>query len=78
MVSLARSKPPSREALEQIAAFMSKHKLGEDDLVNYGGAELKSPNQRIQRRARSVEKCWELMARLGVKAVDLDSGRAKT
>ena len=46
---------------------MQQHKLTDDDLVNYGGIELGSPNQRIANRARRVEECWELMARLGVQ-----------
>ena len=66
-----RLSPGVVDALEQVRSFMRQHRLSDDDLVNYGGKELSSLNRRIRDRAHWVEECWELMARLGVKAKDL-------
>ena len=59
-------------AANQVGEFMRKKKLSLDDLINVGGAELKSSDPRLKERALRVLRCWELMARLGVKYVDIE------
>ena len=66
---------PNRSAIAEVEAFMRKHHLTGDDLVDYGGAELKSRDQRVRKRAEAVELCWELMARLHVTGQDIPAGR---
>jgi hypothetical protein len=59
-------------AAGRVAEFMRKKKLMLDDLINVGGAELRSPNSKLADKARRVSKCWELMARLEVKFADIE------
>jgi hypothetical protein len=59
-------------AAAQVAEFMHKKNLTLDDLINFGGAELKSSNQTVAGKARCVESCWALMARLGVQYADFE------
>jgi hypothetical protein len=59
---LERSNP----AVDEVLAFMRKNRIKSDDLAKYGGVELKSIDPAIAGKARCVERCWELMARLGV------------
>jgi hypothetical protein len=68
----------SNSAVGEVLRFMKENKLDESDLVNYGGEDFNSPDQRRRRKAHRVEKCWELMARLGVKAANLSSGSPKS
>jgi hypothetical protein len=58
----------TKAALEEVRAFMRTHRLTDDDLVECDGRDLNSSNRRLRERALRVEKCWELIARLGVKA----------
>jgi hypothetical protein len=52
------------QAVAEIFDFMRKQRLALEDLVECGGAELKSSNPKTREKARHVEKCWALMARL--------------
>src|SRR5258708_38536563 len=65
-----------RQELEQyvgaVRTFMRKHALVLADLTGVGGKDLNSPDPDIAQEARSVEKCWELMAKLGLKHIDLE------
>jgi hypothetical protein len=53
--------------------FMAKTGLTLADLVEVGGADLKSANPRMAEKAKRTEKCWSLMAQLGVKYADLEN-----
>ena len=59
------------QAAAEIFDFMRKHGLALDDLTAYGGEDLKNPKH--AEKARRVDKCWALMARLSVKYADLES-----
>jgi hypothetical protein len=60
------------QAVNQVLDFMHQRRLSPDDLINLGGAELKSKSAAIRAKANSVDKCWSLMASLGIKHVDLE------
>jgi hypothetical protein len=62
----------------RVFEFMAKRKLELEDLLNHGGAELKSPDAKIAEKARRVEKCWELMAQLSLDFVHLENGMNST
>ena len=55
------------QAVGEILALMSKCGLALDDLIRIGGEDLKSSNPKRSEKARRVEKCWSLMARLSVR-----------
>jgi hypothetical protein len=55
---------PDTTKLDEVRTFMRRQKLTADDLVEIGGQDMQLP--RMARRAKNVEKCWELMARSGV------------
>ena len=57
----------------EVFTFMAKHGLTLVDLTEVGGEDLKSPNPKKAEKARRVEKCWSLMARLGIKFRDLEN-----
>jgi hypothetical protein len=59
-------------AVAQTVAFLNKRKVVLDDLIGVGGEDLKSADPRRAEKARHVEKCWSLMAKLGVKFVDIE------
>jgi hypothetical protein len=59
------------EHVEQVHEFMRQRELSLDDLVEIGGEDLRAPDPGLAGKARCVEKCWEMMARLGVKHLDL-------
>jgi hypothetical protein len=59
-------------AASRVAEFMRKKKLTLDDLVNVGGADLKSSDRARADKARRVSRCWELMAGLEVKFADIE------
>jgi hypothetical protein len=59
-----------RPAVVEILDFMRKRGLTLNDLIQTGGEDLKSSNPKRVEKARRVEKCWELMARLSVKFAD--------
>jgi hypothetical protein len=60
-------------AVTEVQAFMHKGGLTLADLIDVGGAELKSPNPKTREKARRVEKTWELMARLSLCYADLEA-----
>jgi len=60
------------QAIEEVLAFMQKHKLTIADLIECCGSQLKSPNRRIADRARRIDRCWDLMARTGVRYANLE------
>lgn len=62
---------PSPTGLDDVREFMRKNKLTPDDLINYGGGELYSAKREIADKARKVSRCWELMARFGVRHANL-------
>jgi hypothetical protein len=59
------------QAIEQIVEFMRAKKLTAGDLIEIGGEDLRSSSPTRSEKAHRVEKCWALMARLGVKYADL-------
>jgi hypothetical protein len=63
-------------AVVEVQAFMHRHGLELTDLSSIGGAELKSPNQKPREKARRVEKCWALKARLSVRHAHLEQAPA--
>ena len=63
-------------AVTEVQAFMCKRRLALVDLIEYGGAELKSSNPKTREKARHVEKCWALMARLSVHYAHLEPAPA--
>jgi hypothetical protein len=58
------------EAVAQVFDYLHRSRIVLDDL-EIGGANLKSSNIILRERARRVEKCWSLMARLGVAFAEL-------
>ena len=64
------------QAVAEIFTFMRKRRLALEDLIEYGGAELKSSNPKTRETARHVEKCWALMARLSVNYAHLEQAPA--
>jgi len=70
---LTRAQIESRTcAVNQILDFMDQRRLSLDDLIGFGGAELKSKNPVVRDKANGVDKCWSLMASLGIKYADLE------
>jgi hypothetical protein len=65
-----------RQGVVEILDFMRKHGLTLSDLIDIGGAELKSPNPKTRQKARLVEKCWSLMARLSLCYAHLEAAPA--
>jgi len=59
-------------AAAQVVEFIRKKKLTLDDLIDVGGAELKSPDPKRAEKARRVSTCWELMARVNLKYRNLE------
>ena len=70
MIGAVPQKP--RQAVVEILDFMRKHGLTLSDLIEIGGEDLKASNPKRKEKARRVEKCWSLMARLSVKFADLE------
>ena len=60
-------------AVVEVVAFMAKTGLALADLIEVGGEDLESSNPRKVEKAKRVEKCWSLMASLGVKFADLEN-----
>ena len=71
MIGAVLQKP--RQAVVEILDFMRKRGLTLRDLIEIGGEDLKSSNPKRKEKARRVEKCWSLMARLSVKFADLEA-----
>jgi hypothetical protein len=61
------------QAVAEVREYMRQRRLAVADLVEIGGEDLRSSNPALAGKARLVERCWALMARLGVKHVDLES-----
>ena len=70
MIGAIRQKP--RQAVVEILDFMRKRGLTLNDLIQIGGEDFTSPSPMRKEKARRVEKCWSLMARLSVKFADLE------
>jgi hypothetical protein len=75
MISAIPQKP--RQAVVEVLDFMCKRGLTPDDLIEVGG-EVKSSNPKRVEKARRVEKCWSLMARLSIKFADLEAAPQST
>ena len=69
MIGAILQKP--RQAVVEILDFMRKRGLTLNDLIQIGGEDFTSPSPMRKEKARRVEKCWHLMARLSVKFGDL-------
>jgi hypothetical protein len=70
VISAVPQKP--RQAVVEILNFMRKLGLTLNDLIQIGGEDLKLSNPKRVEKARRVEKCWSLMARLSVCFADLE------
>jgi hypothetical protein len=75
MIGAVSRKP--QQAVVEILDFMRKHGLTLSDLIEIGGEDLKSSNPKRKEKARRVEKCLSLMARLSVKFADLEAAPAR-
>jgi hypothetical protein len=67
-----------RQAVVEIFDFMRKRGLTLNDLIQIGGEDFRSPSPMRREKARRVEKCWSLMARLSVKFADLEAAPPPT
>jgi hypothetical protein len=65
-------------AVVQVQEFMHRHNLTLTDLIEFGGAELKSSDPKTREKARRVDKCWELLAQLSVRYAHLEAAPAHT
>ena len=72
MMTLTQQKAHERAVVE-IFEFMRKRGLSLEELIEIGGEDLKSSNPKKVEKAKRVEKCWSLMAKLGVKYADLEN-----
>ena len=70
MISAVPQKP--RQAVVETLDFMRRNRLALDDLIEIGGEDFRSTSPKRIEKARCVEKCWSLMARLSVKFADLE------
>jgi hypothetical protein len=59
-------------AVQQVLDLLDRYDLTPQDLIKIGGEDLR-PGSKLRSRARRVEKCWEMMARLGVKHTDISA-----
>jgi hypothetical protein len=59
----------------ELVGYMKRQKVSAQDLTEIGGEDLNSPNPACASKARSVAKCWELLARLGLEHSDLEVQR---
>jgi hypothetical protein len=60
------------QAVAEILDFVREHGLVLDDLIEIGGEDHRSANPTQAGKARAVSRCWELIARLGMKYAALD------
>jgi hypothetical protein len=67
-----------RAQIIEIIDLMQKHGLDLDDLIQTGGEDFRSPSPKRIEKARRVEKCWSLMARLSVNFADLENAPPPT
>jgi hypothetical protein len=61
------------QAVGQVGEYMRKHRLSLADLIDVGGEDLRSADPGVAGKARAVSRCWELMARLQVTHIDLET-----
>jgi hypothetical protein len=61
-----------KEAVAEVRDFMRKRGLTPNDLIQISGEDFRSPSPTRKEKARRVEKCWSLMARLSVCFTDLE------
>ena len=72
-------KAAAKRAVEQVREFMHQRRLALVDLTAYGGEDLPLPNsERVcnpgrLKKARAVERCWELIAKIGLTYEVLES-----
>ena len=66
-------------AVNRVFNYMRQHKLSLADLTEYGGEDIPNPKlpEKIcsparVKKARAVERCWELIARLGLTFAALE------
>jgi hypothetical protein len=59
--------------VERVFGHICRLRLSPDDLTGYDGEDLRSRDPARSGKARCVEKTWALMARLGVKHIDLET-----
>jgi len=71
VISAVPQKP--RQAIVETLDFMRRNRLVLDDLIQVGGEDFGSASPKRIEKARRVEKCWGLMARLSVKFADLEA-----
>jgi hypothetical protein len=67
----ARQMRELAQHVDQIHAFMRQRGLSLGDLTEIGGEDLRSSNSRRVEKARRIERCWALMAQIGVKCDEL-------
>jgi hypothetical protein len=61
-------------AVERAFDYMRRHRVTLADLIEVGGADLKSRDSKRAEQARRVGKTWELIAQLGLTYTALESG----
>jgi hypothetical protein len=66
MLTATQSREQNAAAAE-VFAHMRKNKLALANLIEIGGEDLKSP------KVRHVERCWALIARLGITYAVLET-----
>ena len=59
------------KAVVEVLDFMRKRGLTHNDLIQISGEDFRSASPTRKEKARRVEKCWSLMARLSVCFTDL-------
>jgi hypothetical protein len=58
--------------VQEVLEFLERYRLTPQDLVEIGGEDLR-PGSKLRGKAHRVEKCWEMMARLGVKHAEISA-----
>jgi hypothetical protein len=62
---------PREQVMEPVLRFMRRNGLELEHLTDIGGEYLKSPVPTQREMAGRVSRCWELIARNGVKFAEL-------
>jgi hypothetical protein len=62
---------PREQVIEPVLRFMQRNGLDLEHLTDIGGEYLKSPVLTQREMAGRVSRCWELIARNGVKFAEL-------
>ena len=60
------------EIIGQVFAYLRRHRITLDDLINIGGEDLESPNAVLRELAHRIEESWSLIARFGVVFAELE------